>query len=450
MNKKRSDRFGTEDIGRLLLEQSVPASIGILVMSLNIIVDTIFVGRFIGPLGIGAITVVMPIVFLISSIGMAVGIGGSSAFSRALGKDDYERANTVWGNMVTVTLIFVVLLVGFGYAFMDQILSAFGGKGELLRPSQEYFGIMLAGVTFLAWAMMTNPVIRALGFPKMAMITLILPAILNIILDPIFIIWLEMGMVGAGWASAISFMASGIFTATFLFFGKSELRINWHHMYPHWSIIKETFAIGSVTLARQGTIALLTIVLNNSLFFYGSEIAVSMYGIASRCMMFALFPVMGITQGFLPVAGYNFGARLWDRLKLTIRLSIGYATVIALVIFLAIMIFTPAIISVFTTDKELVSQTVPAMRWIFGATPLIAINLIGSGYFQAIGRALPALMLALAKQGILLIPLVLILPTFFGLNGIWYSFPLADTGAAILSFWYLQKQDFPGKEERAV
>jgi Na+-driven multidrug efflux pump len=157
--------------------------------------------------------------------------------------------------------------------------------------------------------------------------------------------------------------------------------------------------------------------------------------------MFALFPVLGITQGFLPIAGYNYGARLWDSVHESIHLSIKYATLIAGIIFLIIMVFTSQVISIFTTDTDLINNTVPAMRWIFLATPLIAINLIGSGYFQAIGKAFPALMLTLSKQGFFLIPLIISLPLFFGLNGLWYSFPIADIGAAILTYWYLKKEE---------
>jgi putative MATE family efflux protein len=438
---KKSERFGTASITQLLVEQSLPAAIGILVMSLNIIVDTIFVGRFIGPLGIGAITVVMPIIFLISSIGMALGIGGSSVFSRALGSQNVEKSTQVWGNMVSCTILLSLLFVILGFAFGESIITLFGGKGDLISPSATYFRVLLYGVSFLAWAMMTNPVIRALGFPKLAMLTLIIPSILNVILDPIFIIVLDMGIAGAGWASSLSYLGSGLYTAIFLFSGRSELSISWKHMIPRIDIIREMFAIGSVTLARQGTIAILTIVLNNSLFFYGAETAVSVYGIASRCMMFALFPVMGITQGFLPVAGYNYGARHWDRVRLTIRLSMGYATLMAGIIFSLIMFFTPQIVSVFTTDQSLINQTTPAMRWLFLATPLIGINLIGSAYYQAIGRAIPALLLALTKQGIFLIPLVLLLPLQFGINGIWYAFPVADIGAAIVTLFYMRRDD---------
>ena len=209
---------------------------------------------------------------------------------------------------------------------------------------------------------------------------------------------------------------------------------------PSVSIIKEIASIGSVTLARQGTVSVLAIVLNNSLFSYGGELSLSTYGIIGRMMMFAVFPVLGITQGFVPIVGYNYGAKLFQRVQSLIRISIKSATIIALGIFVCIMFFTPQIVGVFTKDTLLIEQAIPALRITFLATPLIAINLLGSAYFQAIGKALPALFLTLCKQGFFLIPLVLILPIWFGLNGIWFAFPIADVGAAGITYWYLKRE----------
>jgi putative MATE family efflux protein len=436
----RSAAFGTEPIIDLLKQQAIPASIGILIMSIYGIVDTIFVGRYVGSVGIAAITVVFPITFLISSFGMAVGIGGSSVLSRALGNDDIKKAFSTFGNQVTLSIVLATSFMALGFVFEEQILQAFGGKGDVLEPASEYFHVVLYGVPFLAWAMTANNVIRAEGYPKVAMTTLIVPAIVNLILDPIFIGYLEWGMKGAAYATVIGYISSAIFTIWFFLFGKSELNITLRHLIPKWNIIKEISAIGSVTLARQGTISVLSIVLNNALFATGGALALSAYGIINRMMMFANFPVIGITQGFMPIAGYNFGAQLWKRLKDSIYISIRAATVIAVLIFTCIMLLAPQIVGIFTTDEELIKVGVPALRISFLATPLIAIGLIGSAYFQSIGKAIPALLLTLTKQGFFLIPLILILPPFFGVNGIWYSFPIADIGAASITFFYLRKQ----------
>lgn len=438
--KKKSNAFGTEPLGKLLTAQAVPASIGILVMSIYGIVDTIFVGRFVGSLGIGAITVVLPITFLISSIGMAIGVGGASIISRSLGKDQPEKAYLTFANQILLTSTLAIAFVVFGLVFIDEILAVFGGKGEVLGPARAYFKIVLYGVPFLAWAMMSNNIIRAEGYPKVAMYTLIIPAIANIFLDPIFIIWLDMGIEGAAWATTLAYVASATYTTYYFLFGKGELKIKLHLLRPDWKIIREIFAIGSVTLARQGTISVLSIVLNNSLFAYGGELGLSTYGIINRVMMFANFPVLGITQGFVPIVGYNYGANLEKRVQKVINLSIRSATLIALCIFAGIMLGADQLVKVFSAEQDLLEATAPALRMAFLATPLLAISLIGSAFFQAIGKAMPALLLALSKQGIFLIPLVLILPLFWGINGIWVSFPLADVGAAAVTFWYMAKK----------
>jgi putative MATE family efflux protein len=406
-------------------------------MSIYGIVDTIFVGLWVGSLGIAAITVVLPITFLIASIGMAIGVGGASIISRSFGEGEEEKAYRTFGNQVGLTLTFGVLFVILGFLFSDQILALFGGRGDVKEPATEYFTIVLIGVPFLAWAMMSNNVIRAEGFPRIAMLTIMIPAVVNIILDPIFIIWLDMGLAGAAWATTISYISSATFATWFFLRGDSQMKLTKEYLKPDLPIIRETIALGSVTFARQGTISILSIILNNSLFVYGGELGLSIYGIIGRLMMFANFPVLGITQGFIPIVGYNYGAKLMDRVSKIIRISMISATLIAFAIFSVIMIFTPQIISIFTNEPDLIRETTPALRLTFLATPLIAINLLGGAYFQAIGRATPALILSVSKQGFLLIPLILVLPYFYGMNGIWFAFPIADTGAALITLYYL-------------
>lgn len=438
MTENNRDDFGTQPLGKLLRKQAIPASAGILVMSIYGIVDTIFVGLWVGSMGIAAITVVLPITFLIASIGMAIGVGGASIISRAFGEGDDQKAFKTFGTQVGLTLLLGIFFVIVGFLFIDQVLSLFGGRGEVAGPAREYFVIVLLGVPFLAFAMMSNNVIRAEGFPKIAMYTIMIPAVVNIILDPVFIIWLDMGLAGAAWATTIAYISSATFALWFFLSGRSQMQLNRSLLKPDPAIIKETVSLGSVTFARQGTISVLAIVLNNSLFFYGGELGLAIYGIIGRLMMFVNFPVLGITQGFIPIVGYNYGARLMKRVSGIIRLSMISATSIAFFIFSGLMIFTPQIVSIFTNDPELIRETIPALRLAFLATPLIAINLLGSAYFQAIGRARPALILALSKQGFILIPLIFLLPLQFGINGIWFAFPIADLGAAIITGFYLR------------
>ena len=435
----RTEKLGKAPIGSLLREQAIPASIGMLVMSIYGIIDTIFVGQYIGSIAIAAITVIMPITFLIGSIGMAIGIGGSSIISRALGESDNSKAFKVFGNQVTLVLLFCTLAMIGGWYYQDYILKLFGGKGDILPVAKEYFTIILPSIPFLAWAMMCNTVIRAEGQPKMAMITMLVPALVNLILDPILIVYYELGIAGAAWATSFGYIGSGLFTLWYFTLGKPTLKIQAPNLSLDGAIVKEIFSLGGVTLARQGIISILAIILNNTLFIYGGALAISIYGIIQRIMMFANFPVIGITQGFLPIAGYNYGAKNWDRVKETIKLSIKSGTMIAVGLFACILLFAPQIASVFTNEQDLIQQAAPALRISFLATPLILLQLIGSAYFQAIGKAVPALFLTLTKQGFCLIPLLILLPPIFGLNGIWMSFPIADVLAASICFFFLRK-----------
>lgn len=435
-----ANNLGTEKISKLLIKQAVPASIGILVMSLNMIVDTIFVGRWIGVLAIAAITVVLPIVFLISSIGMGIGIGGSSIISRALGAKNPNKAFKTFGNQISMTLGLSVFFVLIGIFMCSSLLELFGANGQILAPATEYFHVVLYGVPFLAFAMMGNPVIRAEGKPKYAMYAMILPAFSNILLDIVFIKFMGLGMFGAGLATSISYAVCGLFIFGFFLSKKSELVINVKNFALDFPIVKEIVQLGGITVIRQGTISLLIIVLNYTLFKYGGEISIAIYGIINRVMMFALFPVLGVTQGFLPIAGFNYGAKDVARVKETIRTAIIYGTSVATVIFLFIVFFPETVSSIFTKDADLIAKTPHALWIAFLATPVITTQLIGSAYFQAAGKALPALILTLLKQGIFLIPLVYIMPKFFGIDGVWYSFPIADVMATLITYLYLKRE----------
>lgn len=436
----KSAALGTEPIGKLLIEQAVPASIGILVMSLNMVVDTIFVGQWIGPMAIAAITVVVPLTFLIASIGMAIGVGGASIISRALGRDDHDKAQRTFGNMIVMSFGLAVFFVVVGLVFKEEGLALFGANGDIYSPAEIYYVIVMYGIPFLALCMTGNPVVRAEGKPKFAMVALILPAIGNIFFDYLFINVLDMGMAGAAWATSISYFICFLFIYWFFLSKYSELKIKLRCFKLEHAIVREITELGGVTLARQGMVSILSIVLNHTLFAYGGETSVTIYGIISRMLMFALFPVMGISQGFLPIAGYNYGAEKLARVRESINISIKYGTGLALVIFAIIMIFPEQITFIFTKDETVIRETPSALRWVFLVTPLIAVQMIGAGYFQAIGKAVPALLLTLTKQGFFLIPLILILPTYFGIFGVWVSFPIADVLATLVTGWYLNRE----------
>jgi len=220
----------------------------------------------------------------------------------------------------------------------------------------------------------------------------------------------------------------------------SELKISWAHFGFNFPVLSEISSLGFVTLARQAVVSITYLLMNNILFEIGGEDSVTVYAIIGRMLMFALFPVLGVTQGFLPIAGYNYGAGHWDRVRKSINTAILYASGLGLLVFAGIMVFSEDIVRVFTDNPTVARDTPNAMRWVFAATPIIALQLIGSAYFQAIGKAVPALLLTLSRQGFFFIPLVLILPNYFGEIGVWVSFPLADVLSTLVTAYFLNRE----------
>tara|TARA_B110000285_G_scaffold230203_1_gene296353 strand:- start:18519 stop:19862 length:1344 start_codon:yes stop_codon:yes gene_type:complete len=439
MRNKATELLGTAPIPKLLIQQAVPASIGILVMSLNILIDTIFVGKWIGSDAIAAINVVLPVSFFIAALGMSIGIGGASIISRSLGEKNHLKAENTFGNQITLTFLITITVVIIGLAFVDQIIPVFGGKGSLFDIAKTYYVILLYGVPVLAFCMMSNNTIRAEGKPKNAMYAMLIPSVSNLLLDYIFIKIFGWGMMGAAWATTLSYGFCASYIVYFFFSKHTSLHPTWKAFRLQFLLVKEIGSLGSVTLARQAMVSITILLVNNILFSFGGESSIAVYAILSRMLMFATFPIFGITQGFLPIAGFNYGAENWLRVRKVINISIGYATLLASIIFGIIFFFAENIPSIFSDDNYISSQAPKALRHVFLAIPIIGIQLIGAAYFQAIGKALPALLLTLSRQGIFFIPLLFILPRFYGVDGVWMAFPIADVLSTILTAFFLNR-----------
>jgi putative MATE family efflux protein len=287
---------------------------------------------------------------------------------------------------------------------------------------------------------MGNTVIRAEGKPKFAMYAMMIPSVGNLVLDYIFIKLFDFGMRGAAWATTGSYMLCLSFIIWYFLSQNSELKITKCQYKLDFPIIKEIGSLGFVTLARQAIVSITYLLMNNILFNLGGETSVTAYAIVGRMLMFALFPVYGITQGFLPIAGFNYGAEKYRRVRDSILTAIKYGIALAGIIFIFLMLFPDAITRLFTQDAEVLKETPPAMRWVFAATPIIGIQLIGAAYFQAIGKAMPALLLTLLRQGIFFIPLIFILPNFYGELGVWMSFPISDVLATVVTAYFLHRE----------
>ena len=439
MRGVNKEPLGSLPISKLLIQQSIPASIGILVMSLNILIDTVFVGQWIGSEAIAAINVVLPVSFFIAALGMSIGVGGGSIISRSLGENNITKAEQTFGNQIALTLILTILLVIFGLLYTNQIIPLFGGKGTLFTLAKTYYVVVMYGVPVLAFCMMANNTIRAEGKPKNAMYAMLLPSISNLTLDYVFIKIFDWGMMGAAWATTISYGVCALYILYFFISKKSILKVKLNCFKLKLSLVTEISSLGSVTLIRQAMVSVTVLLVNNILFVLGGESAITVYAIISRMLMFASFPIFGITQGFLPIAGYNYGAKNWRRVRTTIKTSILYASILATFVLVAIIFFSESIPKVFSKNIQVAQQAPIALRYVFMALPIVGIQLIGSAYFQAIGKAKPALLLTLSRQAFFFIPLLFSLPLFFGTLGVWLAFPLADLLATIVTVYFLNK-----------
>ena len=439
MKASNTQLLGTLPISKLLIQQAIPASIGILVMSLNILIDTIFVGQWIGSEAIAAINVVLPVSFFIAALGMAIGVGGASIISRSLGEKNIVKAEQTFGNQITLTFLITILVVIFGLFFVNQIIPIFGGKGSLFSFAKTYYVIVMYGVPVLAFCMMANNTIRAEGKPKNAMYAMLLPSISNLTLDYILIKVFDMGMMGAAWATSLSYGVCATYIIYFFLSGQSILRPKLSNFFINYNTVLQITSLGSVTLVRQAMVSLTVLLVNNILFTIGGESSITVYAIISRMLMFATFPIFGITQGFLPIAGYNYGAKNWLRVRNIINTSILYSSVLATIVFLLIFFYSDFIPQIFSKDVIVSEQTPMALRYVFMALPIIGIQLIGAAYFQAIGKAKPALLLTLSRQGFFFIPLLFLLPPYIGIDGVWLSFPIADLLSTLVTIYFLNR-----------
>lgn len=440
--KNRDLMLENEKMSKLLVNLSLPATVGMLVNALYNIVDTIFIGRGIGYLAIGGLAVAFPVQMVIMAIAQMIGIGAASAISRSLGAKDVERADHVAGNSFLSVGVFGALICVTGLVLIEPLLRIFGATDILLPYSKEYLQIILIGSIYFPFAVSTNNLIRAEGNAKTAMFSMLIGAILNIILDYIFIFPLGMGISGAALATILSQLVSVVYIFFYIYGGHSTLKVRLHHLKPDRGILREIITVGFPAFARHVSGSVIAIILNNSLAFYGGELAISVYGVVNRVIMFLFMPLFGIVQGMQPIAGYNYGAKKFDRVKEAVKLSIAATTVFASIGALFGMLFPAFIIGMFDNDLELIRNGVYALRLIISMVPIIGVQIVGATLFQSLGKAMPSLLLTLSRQILFLIPFVLILPRVYGLGllGIWISFPLADFLSTIITVMLLKKE----------
>ncbi len=432
---KKNKLLLEEKISKLLLRQSLPAAVGMLVMTLYNIVDTIFIGRGVGVEGLTAVALSFPLIMLIGSVAQSFGVGFSSIISRALGAQDYERAHRALGTFLSLALIAGIFFSGIFGLFLKSILVFLGASSVVLPLAYEYAHIVVLGSIFFIFTAGGNNIIRSIGEARVAMQAMILSALTNVFLDTLFIFYFKMGIAGAAWATAIAWSISSFYIYSYLFIRNGSFKLKLHHFSLKLSLIKEGMAIGASSFARQVSNSVMSVVLNKSLAIYGSDLAIAAFGIIMRVAMLILMPVFGIVQGMQPIIGSNYGARQIKRVKAVTILAIKTATVFCFLAFSVVFIFPKQLVGIFTSDYDLLTYSVRTLRIFILVFPLVGFNSVAGGFFQALGRAKPALFIALLRQIIVLIPLMLILPLFLGLDGLYYSFPIADITTVTITFF---------------
>ncbi len=446
--KDRKWLLGNEKIGPLLFKLSAPAIVGMAVQALYNLVDTFFVGQGVGVLAIGGIAISFPVQILIMALVQTIGIGSASLISRALGEGNQKRAEKALGNVVTLTFFIGLIMAILGIILIDELVALFGAADEIAGYTRDYLSIILLGTVFLSYAMSHNNIVRSEGNARVAMITMIISGFLNMALDALFIFGFGWGVKGAALATVLSQVSTAAYLLFYFFSGKSLIRYCWKALKPDRSVIREIFAVGSPAFVRMGAGSIAIVILNHSLTHYGGPIAVAVFGVIHRLVMFTWLPMFGIVQGMQPIIGFNYGAKQIARVKETLKIGITASCLWSTGVFFLLMFAPEALLSLFTSgdSTEYLRIGTDAMRKIIIIYPLVGFMINISGFFQSIGKAFPAVILALSRQVLLLIPAILFLPLYLGLDGVWLSFPVADSITLVIgTFLFFREMKNLGK-----
>lgn len=432
--QQRRHILADQNIKRLLFKLSLPATTGMLVMALYNVIDTIFVGRGVGPLGIAGLSIVFPIQMIVLSIGQLFGIGGASAVSRSLGEGDEEKAQSVIGTVYSSAVIVSILLTVVALVFKEQFLMLFGATEGIYPYAKDYYEIIVLASLLFIITMSTNNLLRSEGHARIAMITMIIGAVSNIFLDALFIFGLNMGIRGAAWATVVAKILSVIYVVIYICKGRSILKVQLRHLYIKPVLLKEIFSIGTASFIRSVAGSMVFALFNNALGTHGGDLAIAAYGIVQRFLRLIIMPLIGIGQGLQPIVGYNYGAKCFDNVLRANKLAIIWATSLSLFGWLVVQLFARPLMTIFTADSELIAAGAHAVRHMLFMLPVVGFHLVGTVMFMALGKALPSILLSMSREILFLIPLILILPNFFGVDGVWITMPISDVLAFSLTF----------------
>ena len=439
-NKQATLDLGTKPVGKLLMQYAIPAIIAMTASSLYNMVDSIFIGQGVGAMAISGLAITFPFMNLSGAFGAAVGVGSSTFISVKLGQKDYQTAENILGNTITLNVLIGITFSVICLLFLDPILRFFGASDQTIPYARDYMVIILAGnvVTHLYFGL--NAVLRAASKPKQAMYATIFTVILNAILDPIFIWPLGLGIQGAAYATVLSQLIALIWQFK-IFSNKKELLHLKRGIYRlKKDLVSNIIGIGISPFSMNVCACIVVIFINTGLVKYGGDLAVGAYGIANKVAFIFVMVTMGVNQGMQPIAGYNYGSLQLDRLMRVLKYAVIAATAIMTTGFLIAMFLPYPCARLFTSDKTLIGLSIRGIRIVMMMFPIVGYQMVITNFFQSIGKAKISIFLSLSRQLLFLLPMLIILPPIFGVDGVWASMPISDAMAAILSFIVLRKE----------
>lgn len=433
VGQKTPTALGTENIGKLLMQYAVPAIIAMTASSLYNMVDSIFIGHGVGTMAISGLALTFPLMNLAAAFGSLVGVGAATLISVKLGQKDYDTAQRVLGNVFVLNILLGVAFTVIVMAFLDPILYFFGGSDETVGYARDYMYIILLGNTITHLYLGLNAVLRSSGHPQKAMYATIATVIINTILDPVFIYGFGWGIRGAAIATIVAQIIS-LMWQLWIFSSKEEL-LHFHRgiFRLKRKIVFDSLAIGMSPFLMNMAACFIVILINQGLKKYGGDLAIGAFGIVNRLVFIIVMIVMGLNQGMQPIAGYNFGAKQYERVTKTLKLTIIYATGVTTFGFIIGMLFSDTVVGIFTSDAELIELSAKGLRIVVMFFPIIGFQMVTANFFQSIGMASKAIFLSLTRQMVVLLPCLLILPRFFGAAGVWYSMPIFDLLASLIA-----------------
>lgn len=429
----RARAMGEEEIGKLLWKFSLPAVAGMMVNALYNVIDSIFVGRGVGEIGLAAVSVAFPLMMLFMGMGLLIGIGSGTIISIKLGEQNKAAAENIMGNAILLFGVMYVLSLAAILPWLDELLALVGASADILPHARQFTTIIMWGSIFLYVGMGMNNVVRAEGNLKMAMLTMVVGAVVNTILNPLFIFGLQLGIAGSALATVIAQAVSAVWIMQYFCSGKSVLHIRKQTFAFKREVVAGIFKNGLPPFLMQIAASVVIILVNQGLLQYAGEIALAAYGVVNRVTMLILMPLFGLSQGMQPIIGYNYGAKNYRRVFETVKQGAFAASAVTVVGFIVIEVFAPEIIALFSTDKAMVDLGAEAMRIVLSMLPIVGFQVVGATLFQAIGKAREAAFLNMARQVLFLIPLLLLLPHFWGFYGILLAGPVSDAASAVIT-----------------